>query len=75
MTGYAISLSVLAIAALTVIAVLVRRPESAATVGGKTLAFVALFALPGLVLLGCASRHYEQAKTTQFCLSCHIIQP
>ncbi len=75
MTGYTISLSVLAIAALAVIAVLVRRPESAVTVGGKMLAFLALFVLPGLLLLGGASRHYEQAKTTEFCLSCHIIQP
>ncbi len=75
MTGYTISLSILAVATLAVIAVLVRRPESAVTVGGKILAFLALFALPGLLLLGGAGRHYEQAKTTGFCLSCHIIQP
>ena len=75
MTGYVISLSVLAIATLALIAALFRRPELAATTGGKILAFVSLFALPGLLLLGGAGQHYEQAKTTEFCLSCHIIQP
>ena len=75
MTGYTISLSVLAVATLAVIAVLVRRPESAGNVGGKILDFLALFVLPGLLLLGGTGRHYEQAKTTRFCLSCHVIQP
>ena len=75
MTGYTLSLSVLTIVTLAVIAVLVRRPELVATVGGKVLAFLALFALPGLLLLGGAHRHYEQAKRTKFCLSCHVIRP
>ena len=67
--------SVLATATLALLAMVVHRPEIAATVGGKSLAFMALFALPGLALLGGASRHYEQAQTTAFCLSCHAIQP
>ncbi len=75
MTGFAIILSILGIATLTLIAILVRRPGLATTVGGKILAFVALFVLPGLLLLGGASRHYEQAKTTTFCVSCHVIKP
>ena len=54
---------------------MVRRPETAASVGGKVLAFAALFVLPGLVLLGGAVRHYEQAQTTTFCVSCHLMEP
>ena len=75
MTGATIVLSVLAIAALALIGVVVRRPETAASVGGKVLAFAALFVLPGLVLLGGAVRHYEQARTTTFCVSCHLMEP
>ena len=75
MTGADLSLGVLAVAALVLIAVVVRRPEAAATLGGRIAAFAALFALPGLVLLGGAVRHYEQAKTTTFCLSCHGMEP
>ena len=75
MTGEVIILSVLGIATLAVIAVLVRRPEWTNGVGGKILAFLALLALPGLLLVGGAGRHYEQAKTTSFCLSCHVIKP
>ena len=75
MTGYAISLVVLAVVTIALAGLLVRRPELTVTLGGRILAFVALFVLPGLLLLGGAGRHYEQAKTTRFCLSCHIIQP
>lgn len=60
---------------LALIGVVVRRPETAVTVGGKVLAFASLFLLPGLVLLGGAVRHYEQAQTTTFCLSCHLMEP
>ena len=75
MTGEVIILSVLGIATLAVIVALVRRPEWTNGVGGKILAFLALLALPGLLLVGGAGRHYDQAKTTSFCLSCHVIQP
>ena len=70
MTGADFSLRVLAVAALALIGVVVRRPEAAATPGGRIAAFAALFAMPGLVMLGGAVRHYEQAQTTTFCLSC-----
>lgn len=75
MTAADLSLGVLAVAALALIGVLVRRPEAAATLGGRVAAFAALFVLPGLVLLGGAARHYEQAQTTTFCLSCHGMAP
>ncbi len=57
MTGADFSLGVLAGAALALIAVVVRRPEAAATRGGRIVVFAALFVLPGLVLLGGTVRH------------------
>ena len=75
LSGLTVVLVVLAAVNLGINAVLVRRPETAATVGGRVLALVALFVLPGLLLLGGANLHYKQAQTTEFCLSCHAIKP
>ena len=75
MTDFTIILSILALATLGVIGFLVRRPGLTSNLGGKVLAFLALCLLPGLLLLGGADRHYEQAKTTTFCVSCHVIEP
>ncbi len=52
-----------------------RRPRLAESVPGKALAFGSFFVLPGLILVGGTNHHYEQAKSTAFCLSCHIIEP
>ncbi|HEX4997312.1 MAG TPA: NapC/NirT family cytochrome c [Terriglobia bacterium] len=41
---------------------------------GKVLAFLALFLLPSLTLWAGASTHMERAKTTEFCLSCHVME-
>jgi len=41
--------------------------------GGRILAFVALFLLPVLVLAGGFSHEMEQAQSTEFCLSCHVM--
>ena len=75
MTGADLSLGVLAVAALALIGVVIRRAEAAITLGGKIAAFAALFVLPWLLQLGGAVRHYEQAQTTTFCLSCHNMDP
>ncbi len=45
------------------------------TAGGKVLAFIALFIMPALAAKQGFDGHMEQAKTTQFCLSCHIMEP
>jgi nitrate/TMAO reductase-like tetraheme cytochrome c subunit len=42
---------------------------------GKMLAFVALFMLPAIAVRQGFAAHMEQAKTTKFCLSCHIMDP
>ena len=51
------------------------KPSLTATRGGKILAFTALFALPILAYMMTASYHLEHSKQTQFCLSCHIMEP
>ena len=75
MSGAAVVLATLTVAAVLLVAALVRRPELAATAGGRMFAAIALLALPGLLLLGGAHQHYERAKTNAFCVSCHAIGP
>jgi cytochrome c-type protein NapC len=57
------------------IGVLVPRPGLTATRGGKMTAFLALFALPLLCFGIGTSGELKHAKTTEFCLSCHIMEP
>src|SRR5919108_4991685 len=57
------------------IAILVARPGVTATRGGKMLAFVVLFLLPALCTVMGVSSEFERSKTTEFCLSCHIMAP
>jgi cytochrome c-type protein NapC len=60
-------------AALLLLCVL--RPSLTATREGKILAFVVLCVLP----LACSAvgfnAHMERSKSTQFCLSCHLMEP
>jgi len=57
------------------IAVLVFRPALTSTQGGKILAFFVLFLLP-LICLGMGTTyHIDHSKETQFCLSCHEMEP
>lgn len=42
--------------------------------GGKILAFIALFLLPALAIAAGLSQQLERSKTTQFCLSCHVME-
>lgn len=51
------------------------RPELTRGRGGRVLAFVALFILPALLTAGGLTAHMEQAKSTEFCLSCHVMEP
>jgi cytochrome c-type protein NapC len=57
------------------IGILVARPSVTGTRGGKMLAFVVLFLLPALCLAMGVSSQFERSKTTEFCLSCHIMAP
>jgi len=60
---------------ILLIGVLVARPGITGTRGGKIVAFLALFALPLLSGGMGVSTELEHAKTTEFCLSCHIMEP
>jgi nitrate/TMAO reductase-like tetraheme cytochrome c subunit len=60
---------------ILLIAFVVLRPAITAARGGKILAFVAFFILPVLSLALGTSVHMERSKQTQFCLSCHIMEP
>ena len=57
------------------IGVFVFRPDVTATQGGKILAFLGLFLLP-LICVGMGiTYHIDHSKQTQFCLSCHEMEP
>lgn len=60
---------------IVLVVILIRRPAITATRGGKMLAFVTLFALPLACLAWGSVQHLEHSKQTQFCLSCHIMEP
>ena len=60
---------------IILIAVIVFRPGITATRGGKMVAFLVLFALPVLCVGMGGSAELQNAKSTQFCLSCHIMEP
>ena len=60
---------------VVLIAVLCLRPGSTESPGGKILAFLILFCLPILCASMGVSRELERSKSTEFCLSCHIMEP
>ena len=66
--------ALIALLAILLIAVLLLRPAVMAAMGGKMLAFVALFLLPLLATAIAAASHVEGSKTTRFCLSCHTME-
>jgi cytochrome c-type protein NapC len=70
------TLLLLLIAATAIlIGVFVFRPGVTATQGGKMLAFFVLFLLP-LICLGMGTTHHiDNSKRTEFCLSCHEMEP
>ena len=51
------------------------RPQLTHRRGGKILAFLGLFIFPVLAAGLGAGHHFERAKTTEFCLSCHEMEP
>jgi cytochrome c-type protein NapC len=68
--------AVLALIALSIVLIglLLRRPSLTDVQGGKVLAFVAFFILPIVATTLGASIHLEHSTTTQFCLSCHVME-
>lgn len=60
---------------IALIALVVLRPSLTAARGGKILAFLAFLVLPVLATAMGLSAHVEQSKSTEFCLSCHVMEP
>jgi nitrate/TMAO reductase-like tetraheme cytochrome c subunit len=60
---------------ISLILVVVIRPTITASREGKILAFLACFVVPVVAAGVGASEHLERSKQTQFCLSCHIMEP
>jgi cytochrome c-type protein NapC len=60
---------------IALIALVVLRPSLAAVRGGRILAFLAFLVLPVLATAMGLSAHVEQSKSTEFCLSCHVMKP
>jgi cytochrome c-type protein NapC len=69
------ALVAIVLVAIALIALVVLRPGLTATRGGKILAFIALAVIPGLATAMGLSAHIERSKTTEFCLSCHVMEP
>ena len=63
------------LAAIALIALVVLRPSLTAARGGKILAFLAFLVLPVLATAMGLSAHIEHSKSTEFCLSCHVMEP
>jgi len=63
------------IVTIALVGLIVLRPALTAARGGKMLAFVAFFLLPGTALWGGYQLHMEHSKSTKFCLSCHVMEP
>ena len=51
------------------------KPDATRGPGGKAFAFLLIFLAPALAVFGGSSAHLEQSKTTDFCLSCHVMKP
>ena len=60
---------------IALVALLVLRPSLVAARGGKILAFLAFLVLPVVVTATGLSLHMESSKSTEFCLSCHVMAP
>jgi nitrate/TMAO reductase-like tetraheme cytochrome c subunit len=70
-----ILLVVLALLSAALVAVVAWRSDAPPTRGGKILAFLVLFLLPVFSFAMGVDNQIERSKSTQFCLSCHVMEP
>jgi cytochrome c-type protein NapC len=59
---------------IALLGMLVIRPSVTVTRGGKMLAFIAMLVFPVLAGGMGAQEHLARSKTTNFCLSCHVME-
>ncbi len=74
MAGTTTILVAVIVISLTLIGWLVLRPSMTTTRGGKILAFVALLVFPILAGGMGVNEHLTRSKSTNFCLSCHLME-
>ncbi len=60
---------------ILLIALILVRPGITASRVGRVLAFLSLFIFPILAALMGTAQHVEHSKKTEFCLSCHVMEP
>ena len=72
MANYAVATVI--VLSILLIGLLLTRPSVTAAQGGKILAFIAFFILPIVATVLGASIHLENSTSTQFCLSCHVME-
>lgn len=60
------------VAALLLV-LLMARPAVTRSIEGKILAGVALLLAPAVAVYGGASEHLDRSKSTEYCLSCHVL--
>jgi len=51
------------------------RPSLTHAVGWKVLAFIGLFLLPAMCIVGGMNTHIQRSEQTRFCISCHVMIP
>lgn len=74
MSGYTTIVVAVIVFSILLIAWLTIRPSITGTRGGKMLAFVALLIFPILAGGMGVNEHIHHSKTTNFCLSCHVME-
>jgi cytochrome c-type protein NapC len=72
LANYAVAVVILL--TIILIGLLLIRPSITAAQGGKIVAFIAFFILPVVATVLGASIHLENSTSTQFCLSCHVME-
>lgn len=63
------------VATVVLIALVALRPSLTEHRGWRLLAFVAFFILPVMASIAGVATHLEHSKSTEFCMSCHEMQP
>jgi cytochrome c-type protein NapC len=56
-------------------AVFLIRPSVTHAVSWKILAFIGLFLLPAMCIVGGMNTHIQRSEQTRFCISCHVMIP
>lgn len=72
LSSSSVVLGEIALAAVLLVLVLLR-PGIVRSLEGKVLLLVALFLAPAIAAYGGATEHMDRARTTGYCLSCHVM--